>query len=97
MSKEFKFNFINIHSIKNKAPACKIELNGNEIFAGDVQSEIILQAETEQSNTLRIHFQNKTGADTILDDANNIIQDLSFELQKLVIDNVDVKYKGIYN
>jgi hypothetical protein len=92
MIKEFKFNFANINSVKHKIPACRIELNGHEIFAGDVQREIIVQAGTEQSNTLRVHFQNKTGADTILDDANNITQDLSFELQKLVIDNVDVEH-----
>jgi len=92
MIKEFRFNFANINPLKNKAPACKIELNGTQIFAGNVESTIVLQAESKQSNTLRIHFENKTGADTIVDEENNIIQDLSFELKNLVIDNVDVKH-----
>lgn len=88
----FKFAFKNINSTNNKKPACRIELNGNNIFSGEVREHIILDVDTQHNNVLRIFFENKEGKDTILDNQQQIVQDLNFELEKIIIDGTDLKH-----
>ena len=88
----FEFTFKNINSTDNKKPTCRIELNGNNIFSGEVQEHIILDVDTQDNNVLRIFFENKEGKDTILDNQQQIIQDLNFELEKIIIDGTDLKH-----
>ena len=88
----FEFTFKNINSTNNKNPTCRIELNANNIFSGEVQEHIILDADTQDNNVLRIFFENKEGKDTILDNQQQIIQDLNFELEKLIIDGIDLQH-----
>ena len=90
MSLEFKFK--NIKPVNNKYPICRIELNGNDIFSGKVEQKIVLNADMQENNVLRIFFENKEGKDTILDDNNRIKQDLNFELEKLIIDGIDLQH-----
>ena len=90
MSLEFKFK--NINPVNNKYPICRIELNGNDIFSGKVEKRIVLNADTQENNVLRIFFENKEGKDTILDNQQQIIQDLNFELEKLIIDGIDLQH-----
>ena len=90
MSLEFKFK--NINPVNNKYPICRIELNGNDIFSGKVEQKIVLNADMQENNVLRIFFENKEGKDTILDDNNRIKQDLNFELEKLIIDGIDLQH-----
>ena len=88
----FEFTFKNINSTHNKNPTCRIELNANNIFSGEVQEHILLDADTQENNVLRIFFENKEGKDTILDNQQQIIQDLNFELEKLIIDGIDLQH-----
>ena len=92
MSVEFEFKFKNINSVNNKYPICRIEFNGDDIFSGKVEQRIVLNADTQENNVLRIFFENKRGKDTILDDNNQIKQDLNFELEKLTIDGIDLQH-----
>jgi hypothetical protein len=79
MSLEFKFK--NINPVNNKYPICRIELNGNDIFSGKVEQKIVLNADMQENNVLRIFFEN-----------NRIKQDLNFELEKLIIDGIDLQH-----
>ena len=88
----FEFAFKNINPVNNKYPICRIELNGNDIFSGKVEQKIVLNADTQENNVLRIFFENKKGKDTILDNQQQIIQDLNFELEKIIIDGTDLKH-----
>jgi len=88
----FEFTFKNINSTDNKKPTCRIELNGDNIFSGEVQEYVILDADTQDNNVLRIFFENKEGKDTILNNQQQIIQDLNFELEKIIIDGTDLKH-----
>jgi len=90
MSLEFEFK--NINPVNNKYPICRIDLNGNDIFSGKVEKRIVLNADTQENNVLRIFFENKEGKDTILDNNNRIKQDLNFELEKLIIDGIDLQH-----
>ena len=88
----FKFAFKNINSTNNKKPACRIELNGNNIFSGEVREHIILDVDTQHNNVLRFFLENKEGKDTILDKQQQIVHDLNFELEKIIIDGTDLKH-----
>jgi len=92
MSVNFEFKFKNINPVNNKDPICRIELNSNDIFSGKVEQRIVLDADTQENNVLRIFFENKGNKDTILDDNNQIKQDLNFELEKLTIDGIDLQH-----
>jgi len=89
----FIFTFKNINLVNGKHPSCRVELNGNDIFFGNVVPQIKIDApQTQRENILRIHFENKQGNDTILDENNCILHDLNFELEKLIIDGVDLQH-----
>jgi len=88
----FYFKFKNINLVNSKHPICKIELNGNAVFFGEVKENIEFNTEAQLQNTLRIHFVNKEGRDTVLDETNQIKQDLNFELDKVIIDGLDLKH-----
>ena len=90
MSLEFKFK--NINSLPNKKPACRIELNGVTVFTGDVEQHIKVDAETKSSNVLRIFFENKKHNDTTVNEHDEIVQDLNFELERIMIDGLDLKH-----
>ena len=92
MSVNFEFKFKNINPVNNKDPICRIEFNGDDIFSGKVEQRIVLDADTQENNVLRIFFENKGNKDTILDDNNQIKQDLNFELEKLTIDGIDLQH-----
>jgi len=92
MSVNFEFKFKNINPVNNKYPICRIELNSNDICVGKVERRIVLDADTQENNVLRIFFENKGNKDTILDDNNKIKQDLNFELEKLTIDGIDLQH-----
>ena len=92
MSVEFEFKFKNINPVNSKYPICRIELNGDDICVGKVEQKIVLNADTQENNVLRIFFENKKDKDTILDDNNKIKQDLNFELEKLTIDGIDLQH-----
>lgn len=88
----FEFKFKNINSVNNKQPICRIELNGNDVFSGVVEEHIPLDTNTQDNNVLRIYFENKQGKDTILNDQQQIVQDLNFELEQIIIDGIDLKH-----
>ena len=92
MSVNFEFKFKNINPVNNKEPICRIELNGDDICVGKVEQRIVLNADTQENNVLRIFFENKGNKDTILDDNNQIKQDLNLELEKLTIDGIDLQH-----
>jgi len=57
MSVEFEFKFKNINTVNNKYPICRIEVNGDDIFSGKVEQRIVLNADTQENNVLRIFFE----------------------------------------
>lgn len=89
---KFEFSFKNISTIESKYPICRIELNDNDLFVSRVQQYISIDADAKDKNVLRIYFVNKEGKDSIVDQDNKIIKDLSFELDKIIIDGVDLKH-----
>ena len=89
MSLQFKFKDIN--ALANKKPACRIELNGDTVFTGEVEQHIKVESETKSSNVLRIFFENKNDHDTIVNEHNEIVKDLNFKLEKIVIDGLNLK------
>ncbi len=88
----FVFKFKNINSVNNKKPICRIELNGNDVYSDEVKEHITLDTNTQDNNVLRIYFENKQGKDTILNDQQQIVQDLNFELEQIIIDGIDLKH-----
>ena len=90
---KFELEFKNINGLNKKYPICRIELNGNDVFISKVQDKLTFHGDTqEKNNILRIHFINKEGRDTVLDDNNEIKQDLNFELAKVIIDGIDLQH-----
>jgi hypothetical protein len=90
MSISLKFK--NINSVNGKDPICRIQLNERDIFFGKVQNQIDLEADFKRENKLKIFFENKTGKDTIIDKNNKILKDLSFELEQITIDSLDLQH-----
>ena len=89
---KFDFYFDNINPIKDKHPICKVVVNNEELWEGKVIEHLSLQSQVKEHNVLQIHFVNKKGHDTIVDADNKVLQDLNFELKKIVIDGVDLKH-----
>tara|TARA_B100000579_G_C22841926_1_gene862032 strand:+ start:923 stop:1411 length:489 start_codon:yes stop_codon:yes gene_type:complete len=89
---KFELKFKNINVVNKKYPICRIELNGDDVFTSKVQDKITFDADTQVNNVLRIHFVNKEGKDTVLDDNNQIKQDLNFELEKVIIGGIDLQH-----
>jgi len=89
---KFEFKFKNINVVNKKYPICKFELNGDDICYGKVKENLSFEEDTQENNILRIYFANKDGRDTILDNNNEIAQDLNFELEKVVIDGIDLQH-----
>lgn len=92
MSVEFELHFKNINAVGVKKPVCRIELNGRDVWAGEVKKLISFRTSTLERNTLKIFFENKDPRDTVLDANNQITRDLNFELSSLIIDRVDLKH-----
>jgi len=90
MNLEFKFK--DIVSVNGKDPVCRINLNGEDLFVGKVSEHIALEHNASNNNVLRVYFENKSGRDTVLDDNNAIVNDLTFELERLIIDGIDLKH-----
>ena len=87
-----EFHFKNIKSVNGKEPICRINVNDYDIYTGAVKEHIMVSHDSEQKNVLRVFFENKTSRDTIVDTDNNIVEDMSFELERLKIDGVDLKH-----
>tara|TARA_B100000035_G_C20638398_1_gene395481 strand:- start:20 stop:529 length:510 start_codon:yes stop_codon:yes gene_type:complete len=89
---DFEFRFNKINNLPHKEPICRIELNGHTAFTGKVKEQIKLSAEAKDRNVLRIFFENKSGKDTVVNKQNEIVQDLTFELEKVIINGLDLKH-----
>jgi len=89
---DLEFNFKHIKSVNGKDPVCRINVNGVDLFTGVVKEQIRLSTDSGQDNVIKVFFENKTGKDTIVDDEGKIVTDLSFELERLKIDGVDLKH-----
>lgn len=87
-----EFNFRQIKSVNGKDPVCRINVNGADLFTGPVKEQISLSTDSQQHNVIKVYFENKTGRDTIVDAEGKIVTDLSFELERLKIDGVDLKH-----
>jgi hypothetical protein len=89
---KLEFYFKNINGVGEKQPVCRIALNGSDLYTGKVKEKVILDSVHNDHNTLKIFFENKEGRDTIIDDQNQIKQDLNFELERLIVDGIDLKH-----
>ena len=87
-----ELKFKNINSSKNKKPVVQVVLNETELVNDTVKPYFKIEtAGTQENNILKIYFANKENSDTVLDKNNNIIEDLTFELEQIVIDGFDIK------
>lgn len=91
---ELKFKNINLSN--NKEPIVRVVINDNELINETVKPRLVTPLsfyddEIPEHNVLKIYFANKENSDTVLDYNNNIIEDLNFELEQIIIDGYDVK------
>ena len=71
-------------------PMIKIIINGQEEYDGTVQKKIAINKEIKNENVkLEINFYNKIYKDTKVDDLGKIINDMNFEISKIIVDNID--------
>jgi len=83
------FDFINInHGAGNKIPEIRIELNHCVCHSGSIQSRLIIAANIQQENLLRIYLVNKVPSDTEVNEQNEIIGDMNFELANITAENI---------
>ena len=71
----------------NKTPTIDIKLNNQSLYNGPVVPKIICKGEYMESNHLEIYFTNKEDKDTIVNNLGYIINDMSFNLTKIVIND----------
>ena len=86
-----ELRFKNINSLKNKNPALQVVLNDAELVNDTVKPYFKIETAEKEHNVLKIYFANKKDSDTVLDHNNNIIEDLNFELEQIIINGYDVK------
>ena len=86
-----ELRFKNINSLKNKNPALQVVLNDAELVNDTVKPYFKIETAEKEHNVLKIYFTNKKDSDTVLDHNNNIIEDLNFELEQIIINGYDVK------
>tara|TARA_R110000868_G_scaffold339579_1_gene600286 strand:+ start:1334 stop:1819 length:486 start_codon:yes stop_codon:yes gene_type:complete len=71
-------------------PMIKIIINGQEEYNGTVQKKIAINKEINNENVkLEINFYNKIYKDTKVDDVGKIINDMNFEISKIIVDTID--------
>ena len=71
-------------------PMIRIIINGQEEYNGTVQKKIAINKEINNENVkLEINFYNKTYKDTKVDDVGKIINDMNFEISKIIVDDID--------
>ena len=88
----FEFYFKNINNVGTKIPMIEIRLNKSNIYTGQVKDQIVTEAMTLGENTLEIAFVNKSNRDTIVNSQGDIVKDLNFELDRVVIDHSDIEH-----
>jgi len=88
----FEFYFKNINNIGAKIPQIEIRLNDSTIYTGQVKNQIVTEAMTMGQNKLEIAFVNKVNRDTIVNAHGDIVKDLNFELDRVVIDHRDIEH-----
>lgn len=82
-----QLKFIAIH----KSPECTVSINDQVKYQGPVQ-DIIDVAHTDTGPAqLSIAFTNKKPEDTVVDDTGKIIEDKSFELDSITVDQYDLE------
>lgn len=84
----------------NIDPLIKIIMNNEEYHRCPVQNKILIKNNITDGNVkLEIDFYNKTNKDTVVNNVQEVISDMNFELDKIVIDNVDfenLKWQSFY-
>jgi hypothetical protein len=73
---------------RNLDPAIRASLNDCDFYQGSV-STLCMELESQDSNTLRIYFANKTNQDTATDSNGNIVSDMNFTLSGVRVDGID--------
>jgi hypothetical protein len=84
---EITFEQIN-RGPRNLDPVIRASLNGFDFYQGSV-STLCMELKSQDSNTLRIYFTNKTNQDTATDPNGNIISDMNFTLFGIKVDGID--------
>ena len=91
-----ELRFKNINIVNNKQPLVRVVINDVELLHESVKTKMITplvinNQPVQEKNILKIYFDNKEDSDTKLDYENKIVEDLNFELEKIIIDGHDVK------
>ena len=86
-SMNLKLHFKNI----KHNPCCKIRVNNTELYAGTVNSFYNFDIKVDELVTVEIEHYDKKPTDTIVDKNGTIIDDRSFELEKMIVDKHDLQ------
>jgi hypothetical protein len=90
--KQIDFTFKNINTSTEKKPTLAVVVNDVKLLEAEVKTSMSTQfTERSGNNLLQVYFVNKQDSDTITDDQQNIMKDMNFELESIVIDGVDIK------
>lgn len=99
MNLELYFKKIN-KGPNNIDPLIKIIIDNEEQYRGAVQEKILVKNNINKGNVkLEIEFYNKSYTDTYVNDSKEIISDMNFELEKIVVDGIDfenLKWQSYY-
>ena len=90
---KLNLKFKNINSVLDKQPEINVQWSGQSLYTGPVSENMLIEADCDESEfDLKIYFTNKEMSDTITDANNNIVQDLNFELENFIIDDIDLEH-----
>ena len=90
--KQIDFKFKNINTSTEKKPTLAVVINDVKLLEAEVKTSMSTQfTERSGNNLLQVYFVNKQDSDTITDNQQNIMKDMNFELESVVIDGVDIK------
>jgi hypothetical protein len=90
MKLHFKFDQINFGP-GNKEPMIDLKLNNHSLYQGPVLAQLDVETDAGEKNCLQIMFTNKEHSDTVCDSAGKIVNDMNFNLTKIVIDDHDLE------
>lgn len=96
-----ELKFTNINQSSTKESILSVDINDGRVgMSSIVKSNLLLDFEAQEQNTLKIYFVNKEDTDTVTDDNGNIVSDMNFELESIKIDGIDIedlKWQGNYH
>jgi hypothetical protein len=89
--KDLKMNISLEFTAINKLPECVVYVNNQPKYQGPVTELINIECLDQGAVEIAIAFTNKSPEDTVVDSSGNIIEDKSFELERIVVGEYDLE------